>query len=225
MAQPALQAATRTDTGKGAARTLRRDGKVPGVIYGHGREPQRSRSTRAALEKLLDGISAAPRSSSSSIDGRAPVKALIREIQRHPFRPAQILHVDFQELVAGELVTLEVPLLLVGTADGVRNFGGVLDQVLRELEIEVDPADIPDHIDVDVTALDHRALAPRQRPDAPEGARSWTTRTRRSRPSSRRGPRRRRPWSRKPAAAEPESSAKPKADAEGEAEGETKPKA
>jgi large subunit ribosomal protein L25 len=61
--------------------------------------------------------------------------------------------VDFQELVAGETITVRIPLVLVGTSDGVRNGGGILDQTMRELEIEVDPANIPGHIDVDVTAL------------------------------------------------------------------------
>jgi large subunit ribosomal protein L25 len=60
--------------------------------------------------------------------------------------------VDFQELVAGEKVTVSVPIVLVGTPEGLKS-GGILDQVLRELEIEVDPANIPNHIDVDVSAL------------------------------------------------------------------------
>jgi large subunit ribosomal protein L25 len=86
-----------------------------------------------------------------SLDG-ATSRTLIREIQRHPFK-RQVLHVDFQELVAGETVTVKVPLVLVGTADGVRSGGGVLDQVLYSLEIECDPGSIPNHIDVDVSAV------------------------------------------------------------------------
>ena len=65
-----------------------------------------------------------------------------------------ILHVDFQELVAGEKVTVNIPLSLVGIPDAVRLGGGVMDQVLRELEIEVDPSNIPNHIDVDVSMLE-----------------------------------------------------------------------
>jgi large subunit ribosomal protein L25 len=81
------------------------------------------------------------------------VKALIREIQRDSLRPSEILHLDLYEIQADELVTLAVPVHLVGIPDGVRNFGGVLDHSLRELEIEVLPADIPEHIELDVTAL------------------------------------------------------------------------
>jgi large subunit ribosomal protein L25 len=88
-----------------------------------------------------------------AIDGRAPVKALIREIQRDALRPAQILHLDLYEVQADEKITLEVPVHLVGIPDGVRNFGGVLDHSLRDLEIEVLPADIPELVELDVTAL------------------------------------------------------------------------
>lgn len=154
MAQQAnLQAASRTDTGKGAARSLRRQGKVPGVIYGHDRSPEALAVDTTALTKMLAGISAATTIVEVAIDGRAPVRALIREIQRNSLRPGEILHLDFYEIRADEAVTVPVPVHLVGIPDGVRNFGGVLDHSLRELEVEVLPADIPESIDLDVTAL------------------------------------------------------------------------
>lgn len=154
MAQQAnLQVATRTTTGKGAARSLRRQGKVPGVIYGHGREAESVAVDTAALNKMLIGISAATTILDVAIDGRAPVKALIREIQRDSLRPAEIIHLDLYEVRSDEEITLQVPIRLLGVPDGVRNFGGVLDHVLRELEIEVLPANIPDHVALDVTAL------------------------------------------------------------------------
>jgi len=106
-----------------------------------------------ALHKMLVGISAATTIVDVAIDGRAPVKALIREIQRDSLRPGQILHLDLYEIQAHEKITLEVPVRLVGIPDGVRNFGGVLDHSLRDLEIEVLPGDIPEHVDLDVTAL------------------------------------------------------------------------
>jgi large subunit ribosomal protein L25 len=151
--QANLQVATRSDTGKGAARALRRAGKVPGVIYGHGRAPEALVMETAALNKMLVGISAATTIVDVAVDDRAPVKALIREIQRDALRPAQILHLDLYEVRADEKITLEVPVHLVGIPDGVRNFGGVLDHSLRDLEIEVLPADIPEHVEFDVTAL------------------------------------------------------------------------
>ncbi|HKT60350.1 MAG TPA: 50S ribosomal protein L25 [Gemmatimonadales bacterium] len=154
MAQQAnLTVSSRTSTGKGAARTLRREGKVPGVIYGHGREAESVSVDTAALKKMLVGISAATAILDVTVDGRAPVKALIREIQRDSLRPAEIIHLDLYEVRSDEEITLQVPIRLIGIPDGVRNFGGVLDHVLRELEIEVLPADIPEHVDLDVTAL------------------------------------------------------------------------
>ena len=154
MAQQAnLTVSSRTTSGKGAARTLRREGKVPAVIYGHGRAAESVSVETAALKKMLVGISAATTIVDVTVDNRAPVKALIREIQRDSLRPAEIIHVDLYEVRGDEEITLEVPIRLIGIPDGVRNFGGVLDHVLRELEIEVLPADIPEHIDLDVTAL------------------------------------------------------------------------
>ena len=146
-----LTATPRAETGKGVARKLRAAGDVPAVIYGHNREPQSLTVNARDLDRLLGRISAANTVVELSLGG-GTARTLIREIQRHPFK-RQVLHVDFQELVAGETVTVKVPLVIVGTADGVRNGGGVLDQVLYSLEIESDPSSIPNHIDVDVTAV------------------------------------------------------------------------
>lgn len=151
--QASLQAATRTTTGKGAARTLRRQGKVPGVIYGHGRETEAVVIDTGALNRMLIGISAGTTIVDVAVDDRPPVKALIREIQRDAVRPGDILHLDLYEVRSDEEITLEIPVRLIGVPDGVRNFGGVLDHVLRELEIEVLPSNIPEHVDLDVTEL------------------------------------------------------------------------
>ena len=151
--QASLQATIRTTTGKGAARTLRRQGKVPGVIYGHGREAEAVMIDTGALNRMLVGISAGTAIVDVAVDDRPPVKALIREIQRDAVRPSEILHLDLYEVRSDEEITLEVPVRLIGVPDGVRNFGGVLDHVLRELEIEVLPSNIPEHVDLDVTQL------------------------------------------------------------------------
>ena len=151
MATAQLSATPRDSVGKGAARSLRAEGKIPAVIYGHGREPQSLAIETRELEKLLSKISAESTVIELSMDGKS-ARTLIREIQRHPFK-RQILHVDFQELVAGEKVTVRIPIVLLGVPEGVRQDGGILDQVMRELEIEVDPANIPNHVEVDVNAL------------------------------------------------------------------------
>lgn len=145
-----LDATKRTESGKSAARQLRREGRIPAVIYGHGRDPEALTISQADFEKTL-----------ASISGTTVIKlkvgsktssALIQEIQRHPTK-LQILHVDFLEVHKGEKLTVRPPIRLVGSPHGVRNQGGVLDQILRELEIRVLPKDMPDHIQIDVTAL------------------------------------------------------------------------
>jgi large subunit ribosomal protein L25 len=146
-----LSASPRQATGKGGARQARFRGKVPAVIYGHGRAAQPLELEAKALEKALQGIEPASTIIELSVDG-TPVKTLIREIQRHPVRP-DIIHVDFYEIHAAEKVKLRVPVHLVGNPDGVRNAGGVLDQVTRDVEIEVLPENIPDRLELDVTAL------------------------------------------------------------------------
>ena len=151
MATASLSAETRTETGKGVARKLRAAGRVRAVVYRHAREPQSLSLTTRELEKLLSQISTGSTVVELSLGG-ATTKTLIREIQRHPFKK-QILHVDFQELVAGEKVTVEIPLVFVGIPEGVRLSGALLEQILHSIEVLVDPSNIPNHIDVDVTNL------------------------------------------------------------------------
>lgn len=146
-----LAANPRTPGGKGAARQVRFQKKVPAVIYGHGRASQALEVDAQALEKALTGIEPASTIIELTLDGKK-ARTLIREIQRHPVRP-DIIHVDFYEIRADEAVTLRVPVHLTGTPDGVRNAGGVLDQVTREVEIEVMPEHIPDRVEFDVTNL------------------------------------------------------------------------
>ena len=147
-----LQAQSRSNTGKGAARSLRRSGVVPGVIYGHHREPEPLQIAAQALTRLLVGAHSSTLVD-VTVDDRAPVKALIREIQRDPLRGSTIVHIDLYEVRANEKVAVEVAIKLVGTPDGVRNHGGVLEQQLHALQIRALPADIPELIEIDVTGL------------------------------------------------------------------------
>ncbi|MEQ1691819.1 MAG: 50S ribosomal protein L25 [Gemmatimonas sp.] len=151
MATVALNALVRTESGKGAARKIRQAGNIPSVIYGHGREPQSLLTNARETERLLKGIATSATVIELSIDGKV-ARTLIREIQRHPFK-RHIMHIDFQELVVGETVSVRCPIAYVGIPDGVRHEGGLLDQIMHELHIEVDPSNIPNHIDVDVSML------------------------------------------------------------------------
>jgi large subunit ribosomal protein L25 len=151
MATASLSAEARSETGKGVARKLRASGRVPAVVYGHAREAQAVSLVTRDLEKLLSQISAGSTVVELALGG-AVTKTLIREVQRHPFKK-QILHVDFQELVAGEKVIVDLPLVFVGVPEGVRLSGALLEQILHSIEVRVDPAHIPNHVDVDVTNL------------------------------------------------------------------------
>lgn len=151
MTDATLTAQPRTATGKGVARSLRRQGRVPGVIYGHARDPLPLELDARELERLLERIAAENTVIELQIDGSTS-RTLIREIQRHPLK-RNVLHVDFQELVAGETVTVYIPIMLQGVPVGVRSTGGILNQVLQELECEVDPTNMPSHIAVDVSEL------------------------------------------------------------------------
>ncbi|MBV9881347.1 MAG: 50S ribosomal protein L25/general stress protein Ctc [Gemmatirosa sp.] len=151
MATANLAAELRNESGKGAARKLRAAGRVPAVIYGHNREPQSLSVNARELSKLLEHIAAGSTVIELALGGQ-PARTLIREIQRHPLK-RHIVHVDFQELVAGEKITVSIPLVFVGTAAGVREQGGLLEEVMREVQINVDPASIPNHIDVDVSSI------------------------------------------------------------------------
>jgi large subunit ribosomal protein L25 len=151
MATVSFNATAREGKGKGPARSLRQRGQVPAVIYGHGREPQSLSLNARDLDRLLGHIQAESTVIEVTVDGHAS-KTLIREIQRHPIK-RQILHVDFQALVAGEKVSVSIPIVLTGISEGVRLEGAVLDHTLRELEIEVDPSNIPDHVELDVTNM------------------------------------------------------------------------
>jgi large subunit ribosomal protein L25 len=145
-----IDAEKRLESGRSAARQLRRDGSIPAVLYGHGKDPEHLAISKLELDKALASVSG---TSIIKIKvGSKTSRALIQEIQRHPTR-AQILHVDFLEVHKGEKITVRPPIRLVGSPEGVRNQGGVLDQIMRELEIKVLPKDLPDHIEVDVTEL------------------------------------------------------------------------
>lgn len=151
MATVSLNATTRSEKGKGVARKLRAAGQVPGVIYGHGREPQSLTVSAREFDRLAERVRITSTVIELALDGKT-ARTLIRELQRDPIK-RHVLHIDFQELVAGEKIVVSVPLRFLGIPEGVKNSGGILEEVIHQLHVRVDPSNIPDHIDVDVTAL------------------------------------------------------------------------
>lgn len=150
--QATLKVETRDGRGKGAARQLRRAGSIPGNLYGREIEPISVRADMREFAALVGAISVENTIVELSLDGDAPRRVLIREIQRHPVRP-DFLHVDFYEIRAGEKLKVNVPLHLIGTPIGVRN-GGTLQQVRHELEVECLPSEIPPSFEIDISGLE-----------------------------------------------------------------------
>lgn len=146
-----LKAEPRSEIGKGAARALRREGYIPGVIYGHGEETTACKVDRNELEKLITSIAYESRLIDLKTDGGSkPV--LIREVQFHPFRP-QILHIDFLAVHKGEKIRLDIPIRVLGTAVGVKE-GGILEHLRHEVEVRCDPDSIPEALEIDITELE-----------------------------------------------------------------------
>jgi large subunit ribosomal protein L25 len=153
MEEITLSVEARNDKGKGAARRLRRSGKVPAVFYG-----PKSTATPIAVDRKDFAAHVANLEGSHLIRFQSPTAdleqrvALVREVQHHPV-DGGILHVDFYEVDLTQRLQVTVPLHFVGRAKGVAD-GGILQPIVREMEVECLPSDIPQFIEVDVTALD-----------------------------------------------------------------------
>jgi large subunit ribosomal protein L25 len=149
-----LEAERRGKTGKEIAKKLRKEGLIPAVLYGPGDEPTPLQVESKSLVSILRTGKGENVIITLKIDGDKNVtkKVLIREIQHDPLL-GNILHVDFQHILLTKKITVKIPVHLVGIPIGVQTDGGILQHVLRELEIECLPSDIPEKVELDVTAL------------------------------------------------------------------------
>lgn len=148
-----LEAEVRTDRGKNAARRFRREGRIPGVIYGSGGESLAVAVDPRKIEDILRLETGRNTIFSLGVRGAETAGAvMIKELQRDPLAGA-LLHIDLVRVDLNREVTVNVPVRLHGTPEGVKTDGGLLEFVLREVEVECLPTDIPEHIDVDVTGL------------------------------------------------------------------------
>lgn len=148
-----LNAQVRSDGGKGVARKLRAAGRIPAVLYGKDMEARSLSLDAHEAETLFRDISVENTILDLVIDGeKAPVRTLIREIQTLPHK-AGILHVDFLRIQKGVAVEVDIPVNLEGTPIGVREAGGVLEQMINELRVKCIPSKIPEVISLDVSEL------------------------------------------------------------------------
>jgi large subunit ribosomal protein L25 len=152
-----LQAEVRSERGKNVARRLRRDGRVPGVVYGEGGGTADSGTLAISVEpdallRVLHSGAGANTLIGLTVGDGDSNKVLIKDYQLDPISH-RLLHVDFFRVAMDRVITVTVRIELTGEAEGVRVQGGLIDFVQREVAIACLPSEIPEHIEVDVSSL------------------------------------------------------------------------
>jgi large subunit ribosomal protein L25 len=138
---------------KNAARRVRVAGKIPAVVYGAGQESVAVAVDPKVITRILHSDSGHNTIFDLNVEGSAAVKAMIVDWQHEPIK-GSLLHIDLKRIAMDKAMRVSVPIQLVGTPVGVKSQGGILEHVLREVEIECLPGDIPGHLDVDVSSLE-----------------------------------------------------------------------
>ena len=146
-----LEAQPRTSGNKNAARRVRQDGKIPAVVYGAGQDSLPVAVDPRQVTRILNSETGHNTIFDLALDG-AKSKAMIVDWQYEPIK-GKLLHIDVKRIAMDKKLAVMVPIELVGEPAGVKTQGGILEQMLREVEIECLPGDIPSHIDVDVSDL------------------------------------------------------------------------
>jgi large subunit ribosomal protein L25 len=132
---------------------MRADGKIPGVVYGKGETPVAIELDHIHFHNVMRKASSENLLVSLTIDGTKSEKmALIRDVQRDPV-DGKLIHIDFQHISLTEKIRVRIPVLLEGVPDGVKNFGGIVNWMVRDLEVSCLPKDIPDRFVLDIAPL------------------------------------------------------------------------
>ncbi len=170
MSELLLKASTGREIGTRSSRRLRREGQIPGVVYGLGEDPvsisvewpdlRRALTTDAGVNALID----------LEIDGEKQL-TIVKDIQRHPVR-RDVLHVDFIRLDANAEVAVDVPVVLVGEAKNVTQMSGMVDQVMFTLTVLSRPADIPTELEANISELEVNESLKVSDVPLPEGVRT-----------------------------------------------------
>lgn len=151
MAEIQLTAETGREAGTRSSKRLRREGKIPAVVYGHGADPVSIAVDARELRHALNTEAGVNALVNLTIDGTKQL-TMARVLQRHPVRNT-VTHVDFQVVSRDEVMSADVPFALVGEAKEVTNNDGVVDQVLFSLTINATPSAIPAHLEIDISSL------------------------------------------------------------------------
>src|SRR3954471_22368425 len=148
-----LEAQARDTFGKNEARRTRRGGQVPGILYGGGGKTATPIAVAPkALLKILHSEAGQNTLIALKLAGAGNNRVLVKDFQLDPITH-EVLHVDFLQIAMDKLLQVTIPIILHGEPKGVKQQGGILEIIRREIVIEVLPADIPEHVDVDVTEL------------------------------------------------------------------------
>src|SRR5687767_255113 len=148
-----IRAKQRDGRGKNDARRVRREGMVPVTVYGGGAETLAAVAPASELAAILRSESGRNTIFTIEVDGFGEVEVMFHDRQIDPVK-GRLIHADLTRLVKGQKIEVTVPLHLVGEPYGVKEKQGVLEQIIREIEIRCEPREIPDSIDVDVSGLD-----------------------------------------------------------------------
>ena len=148
-----LKASLRQDKGKGASRRLRRGGKVPGILYGGGKDALALALDHDPIMHSLENEAFYSHILTLDVDGNIE-KVVLKDLQRHPSKPS-LVHIDFQRINEAEKLRMHVPLHFVGAdvAPGVKTGGGVVSYLVNDVEISCLPKDLPEFIEVDMSAM------------------------------------------------------------------------
>lgn len=149
-----LIAELREDQGKGASRRLRKAGKVPAIIYGAGRPPRALSFEHHKVIKQLEDESFYSSILTIKVGSKSQ-DAILKDVQRHPAK-LQIVHMDFQRVVADEKIRMHVPIhfLNADTAKGVKLGGGSVSQLMNDVEVTCLPKDLPEYFEIDIADMD-----------------------------------------------------------------------
>jgi large subunit ribosomal protein L25 len=146
-----LEAQPREAGTKNDARRVRQGGKIPAVVYGAGKDSVSVSVDPRVVSRILHSETG-HNTIFDLVNGGERTKAMIVDWQYEPIK-GTLLHIDLKRIAMDKVLTVRVPIVLKGEAAGVKQEGGIMEQILRELEIECLPADIPSHIDADVSQL------------------------------------------------------------------------
>lgn len=145
-----VQASARTDTGKGKVRKIRRDGMLPAVMYGHGDPSVMLALPTHDFDRLLAEMKGHSPIVEVNVAGKQQL-CIIKTLQRNPI-DGSLLHVDFQKVHPGEKITMNVPVIVTGMAEGIKQ-GGMVDHILRHVPTRTTIDKIPERFEIDVTPL------------------------------------------------------------------------